>query len=90
MFRADARGTSKGTGRSRQPDRRIFRPGDTVRQSGIYEVIHERDHRAAHEAVMVSGDLFPTCDFCADKVRFRISRAATYIFHDQDFEEFGN
>lgn len=82
-------GTRGGGGRARGPEQRTYRPGDTVRQSGIYEVLHEKHHRAAHEAVMVSGDQFPSCDLCGDKVRFRLSRAATYIFHDEDFEEFG-
>lgn len=89
-FRPELKTGMRGGGeRSRNPEQRTFRPGDTVRQSGIYEVLHERDHRAAHEAVMVSGDQYPSCDLCDDKVRFRLSRAATYIFHDEDFEEFG-
>jgi hypothetical protein len=64
-----------------------FRPGDPVRESGIYEVIHGRDHRQSHEVVMLKGTAFPMCDSCDDEVRFRLIRTAPYIFQDGDFEE---
>jgi len=64
-----------------------YKPGDTVRQSGIYEVVHDRAHRDAHEVVMISGDAFPNCETCDQNVRFRLVRTAPYIFQDQDFEE---
>ncbi len=64
-----------------------FRPGDPVRESGIYEVVHGREHRSAHEVVMLKGTLFPLCDSCDDNVRFRLIRTAPYIFQDGDFEE---
>jgi hypothetical protein len=63
------------------------KPGDVVRQSGIYEVVHDREHRAAHEVVMIAGDAFPNCETCDQNVRFRLVRTAPYIFQDQDFEE---
>jgi len=66
---------------------RRYRAGDTVRQSGIYEVIHDREHREAHEVVMISGEQFPDCETCKEKVRFRLIRTAPYIFQDEDFEE---
>jgi hypothetical protein len=81
-------GSPKGTGHGgRRNNGRRYRAGDTVRQSGIYEVIHDREHRLAHEVVMISGELFPDCDTCKDKVRFRLVRTAPYIFQDEDFEE---
>ena len=61
-------------------------PGESIRQSGIYEVLHELQHRETHEAVMISGEKFPDCETCKDKVRFRLVRTAPYIFQDQDFE----
>ena len=64
-----------------------MRPGDPVRESGIYEVVHGRDHRQAHEVVMLRGTDFPLCDTCDDDVRFRLVRTAPYIFQDGDFEE---
>lgn len=78
----------KGPGhRSRRGNGRKYRAGDSVRQSGIYEVVHDRDHREVHEVVMISGEHFPDCETCKDKVRFRLVRTAPYIFQDEDFEE---
>jgi hypothetical protein len=81
-------GGTKGPGRSgRASGLKTHRPGDTVRQSGIYEVVHDREHRTAHDVVMIAGDQFPTCESCDQNVRFRLMRTAPYIFQDQDFEE---
>jgi len=64
-----------------------FKPGDPIKETGIYEVLHDRDHRAVHEAVMLANDVFPACDNCLDKVRFRLVRTAPYIFDDADVED---
>jgi hypothetical protein len=86
-FRLQA-GAFKNAGHGgRRGDGRRYRAGDTVRQSGIYEVIHDREHRETHEVVMISGESFPDCETCKDKVRFRLVRTAPYIFQDEDFEE---
>jgi hypothetical protein len=83
----------KGGGKSRphsgRPDRpaNLFSAGESVRQTGIYEVIHDRSHRVAHEVVMLNGDSFPACDTCEERVRFRLIRTAPYIFQDEDFGE---
>jgi hypothetical protein len=79
-------GRTPGQG-SRRPNGRRYRPGDTVRQSGIYEVLHDRGHREVHEAVMISGEQFPDCETCKERVRFRLVRTAPYIFQDEDFED---
>lgn len=65
----------------------LFAAGEIVKETGIYEVIHDREHRERHEVVMLSGDAFPPCDSCAERVRFRLVRTAPYIFQDEDFEE---
>lgn len=78
------RGTGPGAVR---PGGRRHRSGEVVRQSGIYEVIHDRNHREAHEVVMISGECFPDCETCKEKVGFRLVRTAPYIFQDEDFEE---
>src|SRR5580698_1889554 len=49
-------------------DSRRHRSGDVVRQSCIYEVIHDREHRKVHEVVMIRGERFPDCDTCKEKV----------------------
>ncbi len=76
-----------GSNRPHKPrsTRAGFRPGDVIRESGIYEVVHYRGHRATHDAVMVRGTQFPACDQCGASVRFKIKRTAPYIFHDEDF-----
>ena len=76
-----------GSGRHRNTALPLFKPGQTVPESGIYEVIHEADHRQAHDAVMIRGNDFPNCEICDQQVRFRIVRTAPYIFQDKDFEE---
>lgn len=73
----------------RGPDKQapLFSAGETVRETGIYEVIHDRGHRTAHEVVLLAADSFPACDSCGLLVRFRLVRTAPYIFQDEDFEE---
>ena len=71
--------------KSSQQHASIFLPGQPVLESGIYEVIHDKGHRLAHEAVMYRDDLFPVCDQCDLKVRFKLIRSAPYIFDDEDF-----
>ena len=70
----------------RTPHGEMFLAGSTVRESGIYEVLHDLNHRTPHEVVMVAKDLFPVCDICEDRVRYRVLRTAPYIFSDEDFE----
>jgi hypothetical protein len=82
-------GTIKRGHTGRRPGARAHRTGEEVPQSGIYEVVHDRAHREAHEVVMISGEHFPDCETCKDKVRFRLIRTAPYIFQDEDFEEEG-
>lgn len=87
IFRA-ANGPSKGNpGHRPTAHGNHFRPGDPVHESGIYEVVHGREHRSTHEVVMLKGTLFPTCDSCSENVRFRLVRTAPYIFQDGDFED---
>jgi len=81
------RGDEPGRIRARAKHGKIFLPGDPVIETGIYEVIHDRGHRTSHEVVMHARDLFPACDQCADRVRFKLIRTAPYIFDDEDFVE---
>ena len=72
---------------SRGKHGKMFLPGEPVPETGIYEVIHDRDHRTSHEVVMHGQDLFPACDQCDARVRFKLIRTAPYIFDDEDFVE---
>jgi hypothetical protein len=89
LHRPVLRGRSGDSGQRRGNGKhgKIFLPGQTVPETGIYEVIHDRVHRPAHEAVMHREDLFPVCDQCDTRVRFKLVRTAPYIFDDEDFVE---
>jgi hypothetical protein len=71
----------------RVPHGELFAAGSVVRESGIYEVLHDLGHRTSHEVVMIADELFPTCDVCEHRVRYRVLRTAPYIFSDIDFDE---
>ena len=65
---------------------RLYQPGEEVPKSGIYRVTHYRHHHD-HEVTCISGELFPECLQCKDKVRFALVIAAHAIerhmhFHD--------
>ena len=77
----------KHTPRKRGEHRTVFAAGETIPESGIYEVIHQNAHRETHESVLVKGDPFPLCEVCEAQVRFRVVRIAPYIFDDEDFGE---
>jgi len=64
----------------------VYSAGSIVLETGIYEVTHNQAHRAPHDVVMLAGDVFPACDTCNTRVRFRLVRTAPYIFQDPDFE----
>ena len=85
-LRAADRPNGKTHNRSRGENSKLFRAGDAVRETGIYEIVHAGAHRQAHEVVMHKADLFPECDTCRRDVRFRLIRTAPYIFEDEDFE----
>jgi hypothetical protein len=93
-FSESIRATAKGSGRrprrhgsGASPAEKTYRAGEMVRESGIYEAIHEGEHRGAHEVVLIESDLFPPCDTRSDQIRFRMLRTAPYIFTDADFEK---
>ena len=60
-----------------------FKPGDKVRASGIYDVIHDKldgdDHAQPHQVTAVYGTIFPPCRGCHGEVRFRLHLAAEHI-----------
>ena len=87
-IRAKGGPSSRGSrsGRSRTTGD-TFRTGESVKQSGIYEVVHDAAHRDSHDVVMLAGDTFPPCETCENRVRFQLVRTAPYIFQDDDFED---
>jgi hypothetical protein len=65
---------------------RVFEPGESVPESGVYTVVHE-GHRQQHSATIFKGDRFPGCAHCGTAVRFVLSRPAALITEDDDFQQ---
>ena len=68
----------------------VFKPGDTVLTSGIYDVIHDKldgdDHAHSHQVTAIAGKVFPPCRGCKGSVRFRIHQAAEHVDKNPHFE----
>ena len=65
----------------------IFKPGDKVTNSGIYEVVHDTNHVAKHEVTCVAGEPFPPCNHCGSRPRFKLVRAAIHISSHESFKK---
>ena len=57
----------------------LLKPGDPVPTTGIYKVVHHKDHVPAHHVTAVSGDCFPSCLTCHYRVRFELLMAAVQL-----------
>ncbi len=70
-----------------EPDSRAkhFRPGDLAPVSGIYHIIHANNHRSAHDALLIRGEVFPPCRICKGEVLFVVMQHASHMTHDWDF-----
>lgn len=51
---------------------KTFRPGDRVRTSGVYELLHSRPHAVGERIVYFEGGRFPHCRTCRDGVFYRL------------------
>jgi hypothetical protein len=63
----------------------VYKPGDTVESSGIYEVTHDTTHAQRHEVTCVYGKKFPPCRGCKHP-RFKLVRAAQHIESNEHFK----
>lgn len=68
-------------------EQQIFKPGEKVPKSGIYRVVHDRNHVEEHEITAVIGETFPPCNHCGQHPRFRLVRAATHISNHKAFKK---
>jgi hypothetical protein len=59
--------------------KKVFKPGDAVTVSGIYNVIHDARHKEQHQVTCVKNYRFPPCRGCDKKVRFVLDQAAVHI-----------
>jgi hypothetical protein len=92
-------GTSRGLSRENKHrekpglanDGDMFKPGDAVPASGIYDVIHDKldgqEHALRHQITAIAGNTFPPCRGCQAWVRYRLYRAAEYIQENEHFKE---
>jgi hypothetical protein len=62
----------------------VFKPGDKVPASGIYQVTHDPGHTQVHEVTCVVGEPFPPCRGCHHP-RFKLVRAAQHIRSHDNF-----
>lgn len=63
-----------------------FKPGQKVPNSGIYRVVHDKNHASAHEVTCVYQEPFPPCNHCGHGVRFELVRAAIHIKSHEHFK----
>ena len=72
----------------------VFKPGDKVPTSGIYDVIHDKldgdDHAHPHQVTAIAGKVFPPCRGCHGSVRFHLHQAAEHLdAHDHFHSRLG-
>ena len=61
-------------------DPELYKPGDAVPETGIYDVTHAdldgHEHAPPHPVTALRGTFFPPCRACQEHVRFRLREAA--------------
>ena len=63
-----------------------FKPGEKVKKSGIYSVLHDGEHSRAHDVTCVAGKTFPPCGECDEAVRFVLVKHAKSVGHHEHFK----
>lgn len=64
-----------------------FKPGQKVPKSGIYRVLHDKNHVKEHDVTCVYGEIFPPCNGCGPHPRFSLIKAATHISNHDSFKK---
>ena len=67
-----------------QSETSIFKPGQGVGASGVYNAVHHPEHRKPHPLLMKHGETFPKCPQC-DATVFLLILAAPHLSEDADF-----
>ena len=67
-----------------QREESIFKPGQVVSDSGVYNAVHHPEHRKSHPLLLKRGEMFPRCPSC-DATVFLLIFAAPYLSEDPDF-----
>ncbi|HEU4416756.1 MAG TPA: hypothetical protein VFT65_18345 [Candidatus Angelobacter sp.] len=60
-------------------------PGELIDCSGIYEICHHDEPRAA--VMLMRNTIFPYCRQCGERVRYRLVQSVPHISEDPDFRE---
>jgi hypothetical protein len=61
----------------------LFKPGGKVEHTGMYQAVHQPEHRKAHTVMLKRGEKFPPCAKC-DHTVFLLLVAAEHISEDAD------
>ncbi len=59
-----------------------YNAGDVVPESGIYRL---ECHDPEETAAFIRHHVFPACELCGGKARYRLVQKAPYILEDPDF-----
>ena len=62
-----------------------YKPGDHVPESGVYSVVHDKNHHQPHDVTYIAGRKFPPCKNC-EHPRFTLKLAAQHISDHQSFK----
>ena len=57
----------------------VFEPGYGAPSSGVYKVVHERQHAQPHYVTAPYGDTLLPCQKCSVKVRFELAMPAMHV-----------
>jgi hypothetical protein len=60
-----------------------YEAGDVVPESGIYRLECHDD--PADTAALIGNRVFPACELCGGRARYRLIQKAPYILEDPDF-----
>ena len=56
-----------------------LQPGSKSFCSGVYKVIHARQHAESHYVILLFGEIFPPCTECSQAVRFELAVSAVHV-----------
>jgi hypothetical protein len=63
----------------------VFKSGQPVRSTGVYNVVHYPSHRMTHPIILKDGETFPKCAKCEHTV-FLLILAALHFSEDADLQ----
>ena len=53
--------------------------GETATTSGIYQVVHDLNHKAPHQITMVQGHRFPPCAGCKSGPTYTLVKKTEHL-----------